>query len=183
MQSQSITRSAEWKYACCALVHVSSEQIDVRNCNHVRGLGIVVGIPQIRPSIDEAVLYERGTKLIDAGEFEKARLSLQTLINFYPATSLRQQARAAIRTSSIRQGVVNPDPMLLYQEGKSRAAAGKTETALLSFQTLINLYPRMNMPRKQRRLSARSTVEKTEQFILPPSRLSLRLNVVNVHSA
>lgn len=96
---------------------------------------------QIAPSIEEAVLYERGTKLIDAGQFEKARLSLQTLINVYPATPLRRQARASIRTSWIRQGVVDPDPMLLYQEGQTRAAAGNTEAALLALQTLINLYP------------------------------------------
>ena len=96
---------------------------------------------QTRPSPDETALFERGTKQIEAGQFERARLSLQTLINIYPATPLRQQARAAIRTSWIREGVSDPDPMLLYQEGQSRASAGKTEAALLAFQTLINLYP------------------------------------------
>ena len=77
-----------------------------------------------------------------AGQFERARLTLQTLINMYPATPLRQQARAAIRTSWIREGVSDPDPMLLYQEGQARASAGKTEAALLAFRTLINSYPR-----------------------------------------
>jgi outer membrane protein assembly factor BamD (BamD/ComL family) len=125
-------------------------------------LSSVSTFAQTRPSIDESVLYERGTKLIDAGEFEKARLSLQTLINSYPATPLRQQAREAIRTSWIRQGVVDPDPMLLYQEGQSRAAAGKTETALLAFQTLINLYPTNEYAQKAKEAVSTLTLNRRE---------------------
>jgi outer membrane protein assembly factor BamD (BamD/ComL family) len=116
---------------------------------------------QARQSIEDAVLYDRGTKLIDAGQFEKARLMMQTLINFYPATPLRQQARAAIRTSWVRQGVVDPDPMLLYQEGQTRAAARNKEAALLAFQTLINLYPTSEYAQKAKQ--AASTLESHDE--------------------
>ena len=109
-------------------------------------------VAQDRPSTgDETVLYEQGLKQVEAGQFEKARLSLQTLLNRCPSTQLRGQARAAIRTSWIRQGVTDPDPMLLYQEGQTRAAHGKNEAALLAYQTLINLYPMSDYAAKAKR--------------------------------
>lgn len=100
---------------------------------------------------DEVVLYEQGVKQIEAGQFEKARLSLQTLLNTYPGTPLRTQARAAIRTSWVRQGIADPDPMLLFQEAQTRAAAGKREAALLAYQTLLNLYPSSDYAAKAQR--------------------------------
>lgn len=94
----------------------------------------------VRPAVDEATLYEKGLKQIEAGKFEQARLSLQTMINSYPRSSLRQGARLAIRTSWIKQGIENPDPMLLFQEAQTRAAAGNYEAARLAYQTVINTY-------------------------------------------
>ena len=103
------------------------------------------------PATGETVLYARGLKQIEAGQLDKARLSLQTLINTYSLTPLRAQARAAIRTSWIRQGIADPDPLLLFLEGQTRATAGKREAALLAFQTLINLYPLSDYAEKARR--------------------------------
>ena len=101
-----------------------------------------VTLAQTRPATrDETTLYEQGLKQIEAKQFEKARLSLQTLLNTYPDSKMRERTRAAIRTSWIQEGVSDPDPMLLYQEGHAREAAGKHEAALLAYQTLINLYP------------------------------------------
>jgi outer membrane protein assembly factor BamD (BamD/ComL family) len=110
-----------------------------------------ITLAQTRPrSHDATTLYEQGLKQIEAGQFEKARLSLQTLLNTYPDTALREPTRAAIRTSWIRQGVTDPDPMLLFHEGQTRAAAGKREAALLAYQTLINLYPQSDYAEKAR---------------------------------
>jgi TolA-binding protein len=111
-----------------------------------------VTLAQTRPPTrDETTLYEQGLKQIEAKQFEKARLSLQTLLNTYPDSALTERTRAAIRTSWVREGVADPDPMLLYQEGQTRAAAGKHEAALLAYQTLINLYPRSDYAEKARR--------------------------------
>ena len=70
-------------------------------------------------------MYDRALRLMEAGQFERARLSLDTLLNAYPKTALRAAARAAIRTSWVRQGIVDPDPMLLFLEGQTRLTAGK----------------------------------------------------------
>ena len=103
------------------------------------------------PATGETLLYEQGLKQIEAGQLDKARLSLQTLINTYPLTPLRVHARAAIRTSWIQQGIADPDPMLLFVEGQTRATAGNREAALLAFQTLINLYPLSDYAEKAKR--------------------------------
>ena len=100
---------------------------------------------------DPFVLYEQGLNQVEAGQFDNARLSLQTLINTYPLTPLRAQARAAIRASWIQQGIADPDPMLLFLEGQTRATAGKREAALLAFRTLINLYPLSDYAEKVKR--------------------------------
>lgn len=89
----------------------------------------------------ETALYDRALLMIEAGQFERARLSLDTLLNAYPKTALRAEARAAICTSWVRQGIADPDPMLLFQEGQTCLTAGKEEAALIAFETLINVYP------------------------------------------
>jgi outer membrane protein assembly factor BamD (BamD/ComL family) len=100
----------------------------------------IMAAGQTRPQ-EEAVLYDRALTQIEAGQFEKARLSLQTLLNINPQTALRAKARAAIRTAWVRQGISDPDPMLLFQEGQTRLTAGKREAALIAFETVINVYP------------------------------------------
>lgn len=112
-------------------------------------LASAMAMAQAHP--DEA-LYERGMKQIEARQFERARLSLQTLLNAYPSSPLRTQARAAIRTSWIREGMASPDAMLLFQEGQARLKAGRGDAARLAFQTLINLYPSSEYAAKARRL-------------------------------
>jgi len=109
----------------------------------------VMAMAQARP---DGALYERGLRQIEAGQFERARLSLQTLLNAYPSSLLRDPARAAIRTSWIREGITNPDAMLLFQEGQTRLSAGRHDAARLAFQTLINLYPSSEYAAKARRL-------------------------------
>ena len=85
-------------------------------------------------SQDESTLYDRALILIEAGQFERARISLETLLNTNPQTVLRAEIRAAIRRSWVRQGISDPDPMLLFQEGQKRLSAGKREAALIAFQ-------------------------------------------------
>jgi outer membrane protein assembly factor BamD (BamD/ComL family) len=109
----------------------------------------VMAAGQARPQ-EETSLYDRALRLIEAGQFERARLSLDTLLNAYPKTALRAEARAAIRTSWVRQGIVDPDPMLLFQEGQTRLTAGKREGALIAFQTLLNVYPASEYAEKAR---------------------------------
>ena len=62
---------------------------------------------------DETALYDRASLLIEAGQFERARLNLETLVNAYPKTTLRIEVRAAIRKSWVKQGIsgtVSPIP-------------------------------------------------------------------------
>jgi TolA-binding protein len=113
----------------------------------VAAAGMAAG--QARPQA-ETRLYDRGLLLIEAGEFERARLSLDTLLNDYPKSTLRAEAKAAIRASWVRQGIVDPDPMLLFQEGQSRLTAGKREGALIFFATFINVYPASEYAQKAR---------------------------------
>ena len=109
----------------------------------------VMATGQTHPQ-EETSLYDRALRLIEAGQFERARLSLDTLLNAYPKTALRAAARAAIRTSWVRQGIVDPDPMLLFLEGQTRLTAGKREVALIAFQTLLNVYPASEYAEKAR---------------------------------
>lgn len=109
----------------------------------------VMAAGQARPQ-EENRLYDRALLLIEAGQFERARLSLDTLLNAYPKTALRAEAQAAIRTSWVRQGIGDPDPMLLFQEGQIRLTDGKREGALIAFQTLINVYPASEYAQKAR---------------------------------
>lgn len=108
-----------------------------------------MAMAQARP---DGALYEQGLRQIEGGQFERARLSLQTLLNVYPSSPLRDPARTAIRTSWIREGMANPDAMLLFQEGQTRLSAGRHDAARLAFQTLINLYPSSEYAVKARRL-------------------------------
>lgn len=109
----------------------------------------VMAAGQARPQ-EETSLYDRALRLMEAGQFERARLSLDTLLNAYPKTALRAAARAAIRTSWVRQGIVDPDPMLLFQEGQNRLTAGKREGALIAFQTRLHVYPASECAAKAR---------------------------------
>lgn len=103
-------------------------------------------------SKDEVILYDRALILIEAGEFDRARLFLQTLINTNPQTALREKVRLAIRTSWVRQGISDPDPMLLFVKGQTRLSAGKREAALMAFATLINVYPASEYSQKARQV-------------------------------
>lgn len=93
------------------------------------------------PSAEEKALYEKGIQLIEAGKFEQGRLTLETLINVYPDTSLRHDLRAAVRKSWIAEGVSDPDPMLLFQEARRRERMNQIEAARLAYSTLIHVYP------------------------------------------
>lgn len=100
------------------------------------------------PSPDEDALYRRALSLIEANQFDRARLTLSTLLNVYPKTGLRAPANTAIRTSWVRQGIADPDAFLLFQEAQTRVAAGKREAALLAFETLVNVYPASDCARQ-----------------------------------
>jgi len=95
-----------------------------------------------KPNPEEKALYDKGIKLIEGGQFEVARFTLQTLLNVYPEGTLAHEAKDAIRTSWIEQGVPEVDAMLLFEEGEARIRAGKYEAARLALQTLINVYPK-----------------------------------------
>src|ERR1035438_1338742 len=82
------------------------------------------------PSTGSArLLYDTGIRQTEAGKFEVARLTLQTLVDTYPKDPLALQAKGAI------------DATLLFEEGQARTKAGKYETARLAFETLIAVYP------------------------------------------
>ena len=82
------------------------------------------------PSTGSArLLYDTGIRQTEAGKFEVARLTLQTLVDTYPKDPLALQAKGAI------------DATLLFEEGQARTRAGKYETARLAFETLIAVYP------------------------------------------
>jgi outer membrane protein assembly factor BamD (BamD/ComL family) len=91
---------------------------------------------------EERALYDKGTKLIEYRQFESARFTLQTLINVYPDSPLVYEAKAAIRTSWVKQGFTDVDAMLLFEEGEARLRARKYEASRFVFQTLINAYPK-----------------------------------------
>ena len=74
-------------------------------------------------------LFDTGVKDVESGKFQRARLTLQTLINTYPEDPLAAEAKAEI------------DATRLYEEGQDRMRRGRFEAAEFTFQTLLSVYP------------------------------------------
>jgi outer membrane protein assembly factor BamD len=58
--------------------------------------------PAVLPA--DKILYDRGIEKIESGDYTAARLSLNTLINGYPASPYEAKAKLAIAASWLREG-------------------------------------------------------------------------------
>jgi hypothetical protein len=52
----------------------------------------------------DKILYDRGIEKIESGDYATARLTLNTLINGYPASEFQAKAKLAIAISWLREG-------------------------------------------------------------------------------
>jgi outer membrane protein assembly factor BamD (BamD/ComL family) len=82
------------------------------------------------------------------GKLQRARLTLQTLINTYPRSPLAAQARTEL-------GAVD-----LFQEGRERLQDGSAGSAVVTFRTVAQVYP--ESPLAQRAEAASRYAEKKE---------------------
>ncbi len=93
------------------------------------------------PQAAERSLFDKGQKLVTAGRGEVGRLTLQTLINVYPESSLVPQAEALIRESWATEEKQDLEAVGLLAAAEEKLKAGKVDSGKLALQTLINLYP------------------------------------------
>src|SRR5579863_9706911 len=75
------------------------------------------------------VLFTTGVQDAGTGKLDRARVTLQTLINTYPADPLAPGAKAQIEAID------------LYQDAQQRMREGRYLAAAFTFQTLISVYP------------------------------------------
>lgn len=75
------------------------------------------------------VLFTSGVQDAEKGKLDRALLTLQTLVNTYPADPLAASARSEIEAIN------------LYQEGRQRMREGRYRAAEFTFQTLASVYP------------------------------------------
>ncbi len=75
------------------------------------------------------LLFQTGVRDAESGKLERARLTLQTLVNAYPRDPLTPSAKAEIEVIE------------LYQEGQRLAGEGRFDAAEFTFHTLISVYP------------------------------------------
>ncbi|HWC95188.1 MAG TPA: tetratricopeptide repeat protein [Candidatus Sulfopaludibacter sp.] len=74
-------------------------------------------------------LFDTGVRDVETGKLERARLTMQTLVNTYPEDPLAAQAKAEINA------------IQLFQEGQERVRQGRFDAAEFTFQTLVSVYP------------------------------------------
>lgn len=82
------------------------------------------------------LLFNTGVKDEDSGKLERARLTLQTLVNTYPNDPLAADARDELNA------------MDLFAEGQERIRQGRYAAAEFTFQTLLNVYPKSQLTRQ-----------------------------------
>jgi len=75
------------------------------------------------------LLFNTGVQDAESGQLERARLTLQTLVNTYPADPLVPDAKAQI------------EAIKLYEEGQKRLQEGRFDAAEFTFHTLLSVYP------------------------------------------
>jgi outer membrane protein assembly factor BamD len=82
--------------------------MSVRNviCYAIMALAPAALVAQSVPQPDKA-LYDAGVSDLRSGRFERARLTLQTLINTYQASGMLAPAKLAIADSWYREGGTN----------------------------------------------------------------------------
>ena len=80
-----------------------------------------------------SALFDNGLKDVESGKLDRARLTLQTLINTYPDSPLAEEAKDEVNASK------------LYEEGLARMREGRYEAAEFTFQTLIAVYPESHL--------------------------------------
>jgi hypothetical protein len=79
------------------------------------------------------LLFDTGVKDVDSGKLERARLTLQTLVNTYPNDPLAADAKDEINAIE------------LFAEGKDRMREGRYDAAEFTFQTLLSVYPKSQL--------------------------------------
>jgi hypothetical protein len=75
------------------------------------------------------LLFDNGVKDVENGRLERARLTLQTLVNTYPSDALTPAAREQIQA------------IQLFEEGQERMRQGRYAAAEFTFQTMVSVYP------------------------------------------
>jgi predicted Zn-dependent protease len=75
------------------------------------------------------LLFQTGVQDAESGKLERARLTLQTLVNTYPQDPLAPSAKAEIEVIE------------LFQEGERLIQEGRFDAAAFTFHTLISVYP------------------------------------------
>jgi hypothetical protein len=75
------------------------------------------------------LLFQTGVQDAESGKLERARLTLQTLVNAFPRDPLALTAKTEIEVIE------------LYQEGQRLAGEGRFDAAEFTFHTLISVYP------------------------------------------
>jgi len=79
------------------------------------------------------LLFDTGVKDVENGKLERARLTLQTLVNTYPNDPLAAGARDEINA------------IALFEEGQDRVRQGRYDAAEFTFQTLLSVYPKSQL--------------------------------------
>jgi tetratricopeptide (TPR) repeat protein len=75
------------------------------------------------------ILFNVGVEDVDSGRLERARLTLQTLVNTYPEDPLAKEAKAQLEAIEI------------YQDGQQLMQQGRFGAAQFTFETLLSVYP------------------------------------------
>ena len=75
------------------------------------------------------LLFNTGVQDVESGKLDRARLTLQTLVNTYPNDPLAREAKDQL------------DAINLYEEGQDRMRQGRYQAAAFTFQTLTSVYP------------------------------------------
>jgi tetratricopeptide (TPR) repeat protein len=89
------------------------------------------------------LLFDTGVKDVDSGKLERARLTLQTLVNTYPNDPLAAGAKDELNAIE------------LFEEGQDRMRQGRYDAAEFTFETLLSVYPKSQLvPRAEAAMHA-----------------------------
>ena len=109
------------------------------------------------------MLFNTGLKDEDSGKLERARLTLQTLVNTYPDDPVAGDAKDEINAIE------------LFEEGQERMRQGRYDAAEFTFHTLLSVYPKSQLA-KQAEAAMRTAAEAQSQNV------SLRVKSVDLGS-
>lgn len=109
------------------------------------------------------VLFTTGVQDAETGKLERARMTLETLVNTYPADPLVSDAKADLEAIN------------LLQEAQKRMQEGRYMAAAFTYQTLLSVYP--GSPLEKQARDGMEAAARAEQ------ELNVRLTVRNVDVA